>query len=59
MENGFEIVGHFGAGGFSETDGESIVFSPFASVPVKQILADTARPALVISDGFRALNDHE
>lgn len=58
-ENGFEIVGQFGAGGFSEIDGESIVFSPFASAPVKQILADTARPALVISSGFGAFNDHE
>jgi hypothetical protein len=59
VENGFEIVGQFGAGGFSEIDEESIVFSPFASAPVKQILADTARPALVISDGFGAFNDHE
>ncbi|KAL3424157.1 hypothetical protein PVAG01_03438 [Phlyctema vagabunda] len=58
-ENGFEIVGQFGAGGFSEIDGESIVLSPFPSAPVKQILADTARPALVISDGFGAFNDHE
>ncbi|CZT51320.1 uncharacterized protein RSE6_12448 [Rhynchosporium secalis] len=58
-EYGFEIVGKFGAGGFSEINEESIVFSPFVSAPVKQILADIARPALVISDGFGAFNDSE
>lgn len=58
-ENGFEIVGQFGAGGFSEVDEESIVFSPFPNAPVKQILADIARPALVITRGFGAFNDHK
>jgi hypothetical protein len=57
--HGFEIVGQFGAGGFAEIDDESIVFSPFVSAPVKQIIADIARPALVISSGFETFNDRE
>jgi hypothetical protein len=57
--NGFKIVGQFGAGGFAEIDEESVVFSPFVSAPVKQIIADIARPALVISTGFEVFNDHE
>ncbi|KAI0843564.1 hypothetical protein F5Y06DRAFT_291479 [Hypoxylon sp. FL0890] len=45
---GFEIVGQFGAGGFAEVDDESVVFSAFVAAPVKQIIADIARPALII-----------
>ncbi|TGJ79165.1 hypothetical protein E0Z10_g9600 [Xylaria hypoxylon] len=45
---GFEIVGEHGAGGFAELDDESVVFSPFASAPVKQIIADLARPVAII-----------
>jgi hypothetical protein len=48
----FKIVGTHGAGGFAEIDEDSIVISPFASAPVKQIIADLARPVLIISTDF-------
>ncbi|KAI1406942.1 hypothetical protein F5Y13DRAFT_207142 [Hypoxylon sp. FL1857] len=58
-EQGFEIVGQFGAGGFAEVDDESVVFSAFVSAPVKQIIADIARPALIIrTDGNQAFNEY-
>lgn len=47
-ELGFEVVGDHGACGFAEMDDESIVFSAFAKAPVKQIIADLARPAVII-----------
>ncbi|KAI1326905.1 hypothetical protein F5Y16DRAFT_410582 [Xylariaceae sp. FL0255] len=50
-EDGFEIVGMFGAGGFAEVDDESLVFSVYPSVPVNQIIADVARPVLMIING--------
>ncbi|TEY42657.1 hypothetical protein BOTCAL_0387g00120 [Botryotinia calthae] len=58
-KNDFKIVGQFGAGGFADIDEESVVFSPFVNAPVKQIIADIARPVLLISTGFEAFNDHE
>ncbi|KAI1175711.1 hypothetical protein F4777DRAFT_588349 [Nemania sp. FL0916] len=45
---GFEVVGKHGAGGFAELDDECIVFSAFAPAPLKQIIADLARPAAII-----------
>ncbi|CAG7932860.1 unnamed protein product [Penicillium olsonii] len=55
----FKIVGTHGAGGFAEIDEESIIISPFAAAPVKQIIADLARPALIISTGFEVFNGNE
>ncbi|KAJ5908737.1 hypothetical protein N7495_001419 [Penicillium taxi] len=55
-EKKFDIVGTHGAGGFAEIDEESIVISPFPAAPVKQIIADIARPVLIISTGFNILN---
>ncbi|KAL1852295.1 hypothetical protein Plec18170_006021 [Paecilomyces lecythidis] len=55
----FKIVGPHGAGGFAEIDDESIVISAFAAAPVKQIIADIARPVLIISTGFNVFNSHE
>ena len=46
---GFEVVGRAGAGGFAEVDDDSVVFSALTTAPVKQIIADIARPALIIS----------
>ncbi|KAH6657467.1 hypothetical protein BKA67DRAFT_189388 [Truncatella angustata] len=46
---GFKVVGDFGAGGFAEVDDESIVFCAYVSAPVKEIVADLARPAAFIS----------
>ncbi|CAP95580.1 Pc21g06830 [Penicillium rubens Wisconsin 54-1255] len=57
--NGFKIVGPHGAGGFAEIDEESIVISAFAAAPVKQIIADLARPMLIISTGFNVFNSNE
>jgi len=48
QELGFEIVGQGGAGGFAEVDDESVVFSAFVSAPVKQVIADLARPVAII-----------
>ena len=55
----FKIVGTHGAGGFAEIDEESIIISPFAAAPVKQIIADLARPVLIISTGFEDFNSNE
>lgn len=49
-EAGFEVVGDYGAGGFAELDDTSIVFSAFTKAPVKQIIADIARPAIIIGN---------
>ncbi|KAI0203614.1 hypothetical protein F4808DRAFT_457883 [Astrocystis sublimbata] len=48
IKMGFEVVGDYGAGGFAELTNECIVFSPFVSAPVKQIIADCARPVAII-----------
>ena len=45
---GFEVIGEYGAGGFAELDENSVVFSAFTKAPVKQIIADLARPAAII-----------
>lgn len=55
----FKIVGTHGAGGFAEIDEDSIIISPFAAAPVKQIIADLARPLLIISTGFEVFNSNE
>lgn len=55
----FKIVGPHGAGGFAEIDEDSIVISAFAAAPVKQIIADIARPVLIISTGFDVFNRDE
>ncbi|KAL3478925.1 hypothetical protein BJX99DRAFT_255931 [Aspergillus californicus] len=55
----FEIVGTHGAGGFAEIDDETIIISPFINAPVKQIIADLARPVLIISTGFEVPNENE
>ncbi|KAL4805373.1 hypothetical protein BDV18DRAFT_140778, partial [Aspergillus unguis] len=54
----FKIVGTHGAGGFAEIDDDSIIISPFAAAPVKQIIADLARPLLIISTGFEVFNSN-
>ncbi|KAF2014359.1 hypothetical protein BU24DRAFT_213450 [Aaosphaeria arxii CBS 175.79] len=46
------IVGHYGAGGFAEVDNNSIVFSAFVQAPLKQIIADIARPLIIITTRF-------
>ena len=56
---GFSIVGDFGAGGFAEIDDDSLVFSVFVEAPLKQIIADIARPSIIISTGFDVFNDSE
>ncbi|KAI3321798.1 hypothetical protein HD806DRAFT_501976 [Xylariaceae sp. AK1471] len=46
-EEGFEVIGRAGAGGFAEIDEESVVFSAYVAAPLKQIISDVARPALI------------
>lgn len=46
---GYEVVGEYGARGFAEVDEESIVFSTFTKAPVKQVIADFARPVAIIT----------
>ncbi|KAG6989095.1 hypothetical protein FocnCong_v021217 [Fusarium oxysporum f. sp. conglutinans] len=58
-QNGFSIVGRYGAAGFAEIDDATIVYSVFVEAPLKQIIADIARPAMIISTGFGVFNDHE
>ncbi|KAH7369664.1 hypothetical protein BKA65DRAFT_602361 [Rhexocercosporidium sp. MPI-PUGE-AT-0058] len=48
---GFEVVGTYGVGGFTEIDGESIAFSAYAKAPVKQMIADLACPVAIICAG--------
>ncbi|WEW60803.1 hypothetical protein PRK78_006291 [Emydomyces testavorans] len=50
---GFECIGEYGAGGFAELDDRSIVFSAFAAAPIQQIIADLARPVVVICSKTR------
>lgn len=50
-ENGFQIVGKYGAGGFAEIDEDTLVFTAFPAVAISEVIADTARPALVITSG--------
>lgn len=56
---GFKIVGRHGAGGFAEIDEETIVISIGPKVPVIQIIADLARPALIISSHDGVFDDFE
>ncbi|KAI0884361.1 uncharacterized protein GGS22DRAFT_165457 [Annulohypoxylon maeteangense] len=53
-ENGFEIVGKCGAGGFAEVDENTLVFTAFASIAISEVLADIARPAMIITTGGKA-----
>ncbi|KAL3474046.1 hypothetical protein BJX99DRAFT_186269 [Aspergillus californicus] len=50
----FKVVGTQGAGAFAEIDDDSIVISPFPAAPVKQIIADLGRPALIITGGVHS-----
>lgn len=58
-ERGFKVVGPHGAGGFAEVDEDSIVISAFPAAPVKQIIADLTRPALIFTTGFDVFNDSQ
>lgn len=55
----FNLVGNHGAGGFADINEYSIVISPYPAAPVKQIIADLARPMIIISIGFSVFNDSE
>ncbi|KAM3504989.1 hypothetical protein MY10362_003224 [Beauveria mimosiformis] len=58
-KHGFTIVGDYGAGGFAEVDNDSMVVSLFVEAPLKQIVADIARPLMMVSTGFGVFNDSE
>jgi hypothetical protein len=50
---GFEVIDGIGCLGFTFVDENSIVFSVHPDVPVKQIVADLARPAGMVWDPVR------
>lgn len=58
-QKAFKIIGTHGAGGFAEVDEKSIIISPYVTAPVKQIIADVARPLLIISLGIGFCDDEE
>ncbi|KAI2610000.1 uncharacterized protein GGS25DRAFT_487064 [Hypoxylon fragiforme] len=43
-----QVIGEHGAGGFALIDDESIVYCRYPKVPMSQIIADLARPAIII-----------
>ncbi|KXJ88521.1 hypothetical protein Micbo1qcDRAFT_214430 [Microdochium bolleyi] len=55
----FDIVGKYGASGFAELDDNCIVFAPFVNAPVKQTVADLARPAVIICNQIEEPIYHE
>ncbi|KAI0008993.1 hypothetical protein F4779DRAFT_641211 [Xylariaceae sp. FL0662B] len=52
--SGFRVVDGFGSLAFTEVDEKCLVFSSAPNVPVKEIVADIARPAVMIWDTVRA-----
>ncbi|CAH0058872.1 unnamed protein product [Clonostachys solani] len=53
-EAGIEVIGGFGSLGFTHVDEETIVFSCHPNIPVRQIVADIAKPAAMIWNKGRA-----
>jgi hypothetical protein len=53
----FSIVGPFGAGGFAEIDNDSVIFTRFITVPLAEIVADIARPIVIITSDVGVFND--
>ncbi|KAI1089831.1 hypothetical protein F5B19DRAFT_355282 [Rostrohypoxylon terebratum] len=48
---GIKVIGDHGAGGFSKINSDTVVFFCFPSAPVRQIIADMGRPAIIIGNG--------
>jgi len=48
MSVGFEVVGGHGSLAFTHVDEETVVVSCYPDIPVKQVVADIARPAVMI-----------
>ncbi|KAI0448434.1 hypothetical protein F5B21DRAFT_522004 [Xylaria acuta] len=49
----FEVMGINGVDGFVEVDENSVVFSTSSDIPVNQVLAELARPAVIITRAFK------
>ncbi|KAI1410445.1 hypothetical protein F5Y13DRAFT_192306 [Hypoxylon sp. FL1857] len=49
---GFTIVGDHGAGGLSKIDDNSAVFCCCGTLPMRQLIADLARPAIIVGGTF-------
>ncbi|KAI1141730.1 hypothetical protein F5Y05DRAFT_271820 [Hypoxylon sp. FL0543] len=49
---GFSIVGDYGAGGLSKIDDNSLVFACCPAFPIRQLVADLARPAIIIGNEY-------
>ncbi|KAI0857342.1 hypothetical protein F4860DRAFT_517925 [Xylaria cubensis] len=52
-KHGFEVIGRNGIDGFLEVDENSLVFCKPSDIPVRQILAELARPAVIVTRPFR------
>ncbi|KAI1502181.1 hypothetical protein F5X99DRAFT_408361 [Biscogniauxia marginata] len=55
-EHGFEVLGVEGVRGFLEVDENTVVFAVNAGTCVREIIADLARPAIIISHSFDGSN---
>ena len=49
-EKGIEVLGGIGSLGFTFVDDNSVVFAFAPNIPVKQVIADIARPAAMVWD---------
>ncbi|KAI0543462.1 hypothetical protein F4679DRAFT_592846 [Xylaria curta] len=52
-KRGFEVIGKNGIDGFLEVDENSLVFCKPSDIPVRQIIAELARPAVIVARPFR------
>ncbi|KAI0479903.1 hypothetical protein F4859DRAFT_513403 [Xylaria cf. heliscus] len=51
--HGFEVIGLNGVDGFVEVDENSLVFATSSDIPVNKVLAELARPAVIITRAFK------
>ena len=58
-EAGIQVIDGHGALAFTHVDEHSLVFSCHPDIPVRQIVADMARPAAMIWDSERPLTDEK
>jgi hypothetical protein len=54
---GFSVVGSFGAAGFAEIDNDSVVVTAYITAPLAELVADIARPAVIITSDVGVFND--
>lgn len=57
--NGFRIVGQYGAEGYAMIDERTLVFSWFCEVNTREVIADLARPAVIIVNEDSSRRGHK